>query len=267
MSDHRLRGGAWHTVRTGPQQLANAARLHGIVQHGGRAVVVDVADLLDRTARSCDGQPHRPDDVLPVRVHLHTVVGVARRSVAVDRGVDTSTPGARAVLALERHHPCPLAKHESVPAPVERARGRSRCVVVPRGHHPHPRETEDHAGGHTGVGAARENHLGIAGADEGCRIGDGIGRARAAGRHHMADAVQFQGDRDLARDHPDDGNRDGVWGHALRITGKEFEILPLADVDAPCAAAHQHAGARFVQSEPRVGPRLARGKDSDERRP
>src|SRR2546430_12685876 len=68
--------------------------------------------------RSREG--HRADDLLAVGRHLHPVVRVARRPVAVDRAVDRRTSRARAVLALEDQHPRTLAEHEAVALPIDR---------------------------------------------------------------------------------------------------------------------------------------------------
>jgi 3-oxoacyl-[acyl-carrier-protein] synthase II len=53
----------------------------------------------------------------------------------------------------------------------------------------------------------------------------------------VAEAVQLEGDGDLARDHPDDGHGDRVGRHPLPAVGEELGVLPLGDVDAAGAAA------------------------------
>ena len=88
MPDHRLGRRARHAIGAAAEQPAHAARLDGVVEHGRGAVKVDVADLLERAAGSIDREPHRADDLLAVGIHLHAVVGVAGRAVAVDGGVD-----------------------------------------------------------------------------------------------------------------------------------------------------------------------------------
>ena len=251
---------------SGSEQLADAPRLDRVVEDRRGAVVVDVADLLDGAAGSLDCQPHRADDLLAVGIHLHAVIGVAGGAVAVDRRVHPRAPRAGAVFTLEHHHPGAFAEHEAVAAAIEGARGCRRRVVVARRDDAHLREAEDHAGRDAGVGAAGEDHLGFAAADQRRGVGDGVGRARAARRHDVADAVQLERDRDLARHHPDDRDGDRVGRDPLPAVGEELRVLPLGDVDAAGAAADEHAGVGLVQAQSGIGPRFPRGDHGDQRR-
>ena len=81
----------------------------------------------------------------------------------------------------------------------------------------------------------------------------------------MADAMQPQGDRDLARDHPDDRHRDRIRRHLAQRVGEELAVLPLPDLDAAGAAADDDPGAGLVQMKSRVRPRLTRGDHAGER--
>src|SRR5689334_10418928 len=81
----------------------------------------------------------------------------------------------------------------------------------------------------------------------------------------MADAVQPQRNRNLARHHADDGNGNRVRRHLLSAVKEEVRVLPLTDVDAAAPAANNDAGARLADLEPRIGPRFASGDDPDER--
>ena len=78
--------------------------------------IVDVADLLAAAPGALDRQRHRADDLVAVRRHLHAVIRVAGRAVAVDRRVDRRAARPRAILALEHEHPRALAEHEPVAA-------------------------------------------------------------------------------------------------------------------------------------------------------
>ena len=239
--------------------------LDGVVEHRGRAVVVDVSDLLARASRSLERQRHRAHDLFPLGVHLHAVIRVARRSVAVDRRIDARAARPRAVLALEHDHPRAFAEDEPVPRAIERPRRLGGRVVVPRRDGAHSREPEDHAGRDARVRAARQDHVGIAGADERGGIANRVGGTGAAGGHDVADAVQLERDRDLARDHAHDRHGDRVRRHALPAVVEEFVVLPLGDVDAARAAADEDPRARFVEPQPGILPRLRRGDDGDER--
>ena len=72
----------------------------------------------------------------------------------------------------------------------------------------------------------------------------------------MADAVQLERDRDLARDHADDRYRDRVGRDALPAIGEELAVLTLGDVDAAGAAADEHTGVGLAEAQPGVGPRF-----------
>ena len=93
MADHRLGGRARHAFGVLAEGHARAAGLDGVVELCGGAVIVDVADLFHGAPRSLDGAAHGRDDFGAVRVHLHAVVGVARRVVALDRRVDAARRG------------------------------------------------------------------------------------------------------------------------------------------------------------------------------
>jgi hypothetical protein len=82
----------------------------------------------------------------------------------------------------------------------------------------------------------------------------------------MADAMQFQRNGNLARDHADDGDRDGVRGDALPAIGEEFGVLTLGDVNPARTAADQHARVRLATPQSCVVPRLGSGHDGDQRR-
>ena len=97
------------------------------------------------------------------------------------------------------------------------------------------------------------------------RVADRVGRARAAARQHVADAVQPQRDRDLARHHADDRDRNGVRRDLAAALDEEVVVLPLADVDAAAAAADDDAGVRLADPQAGVSPRFARGDDADQR--
>ena len=87
-------------------------------------------------------------------------------------------------------------------------------------------------------------------------IADRVGRAGAAGREHVADAVQAERDRNLARHHAADADGDGIRRDVPAVVGEEVLVLPLADVDAAAAAADDHAGAGLAEAAGRRRSRL-----------
>src|SRR5512132_48678 len=82
----------------------------------------------------------------------------------------------------------------------------------------------------------------------------------------MADSVQAERDRNLARHHPADTDRDGVRRHVPAARGEEIFVLFLADVDAAATAANQYTGALFPITEPRIAPCFACRDDAEQRR-
>ena len=110
------------------EDLAHAARLHRVVQQRRRAVIVDVADLVERAARALDRQRMARDDLLAVRRHLHAVIRVAGRSVAVDRRVDRSRR-ARARDPRARARPSTRPRR----ARSRRGPGRTAATLRPAG--------------------------------------------------------------------------------------------------------------------------------------
>src|SRR5262245_20236990 len=64
MSDHRFGGRTRHMVRSFAEDLSSAARFDHVIQLRRRAVVVDVADLLEWTARALEAPGHATDDLL-----------------------------------------------------------------------------------------------------------------------------------------------------------------------------------------------------------
>src|SRR4030095_16173707 len=93
-----------------------------IVQNRRRAVIAHVADLLAMTARALDRECESAYNLVAVGRHLHPMIGVAGRSVPVDRCVNLGAPRACPILALEHDHPCAFTEHEAVSAAIERAR-------------------------------------------------------------------------------------------------------------------------------------------------
>src|SRR5688572_29225003 len=54
VADHRLGRRTGHAIGQRPKEPPHAARLDRVVEHGRRAVIVDVADLLERVSRAVD---------------------------------------------------------------------------------------------------------------------------------------------------------------------------------------------------------------------
>src|SRR5262245_50291551 len=83
----------------------------------------------------------------------------------------------------------------------------------------------------------------------------------------MADAMEFQRDRDLARDHADDRDGDRVGCDAFPRFVEELVVLALGDIDPARTAANEHTRTRFIEPEAGVMPGFACRDDRNQRRP
>src|SRR5262249_40161128 len=108
-------------------------------------------------------------------------------------------------------------------------------------------------------------HVVLTGAYERRGITDGVGRARAAARQHVAHPAQSKRDRDLARHHAADADRNRVGSDVATACGEEVLVLRFTDVDASSTTADEHAGARLTSAQGGVAPGLARGDHAEER--
>src|SRR5687768_2236177 len=265
VANHRLRGRSGNAFRQRSERDARAPRLDDVVQHGRRAVIVNVTNFLRRPPGLADRLRHAPHNLFAVRVHLDAMVGVARRRVTVDRRINVRAAGPRAILELECEHPCALTEHEPVAAAIERPRRFFAAIVVARRHGAHAREAEDHAGQHAAVGAAGQHHVTLPVPQHHRGVADRVGRAGAAGGKDVADAAQAERDRDLARHHAANADGDRIGRHLLAVVLEKVAVLPLTDVDAAATAADDHAGIGLGKPEAGVAPRFARGQHAKQR--
>ena len=83
VADHRFHRGSREPIRVAPKELTHAARFDGIVEHGRGAMVVDVTDGFAVMARPLDRHRDGANDLFAARRHLHAVVRVAGRRIAV----------------------------------------------------------------------------------------------------------------------------------------------------------------------------------------
>ena len=96
MADHRLHRRSREPIGVRAEHLTHRPGFDRVVQHRRRAVIADVPDRFEWAARSLDRQRDRAHDLLAVRRHLHAVIRVAGRAIAVHRGVDPGAARARA---------------------------------------------------------------------------------------------------------------------------------------------------------------------------
>ena len=87
--------------------------------------------------------------------------------------------GGRPVVGLEHHECGSLAHHEAVTVVVERPGGGGRVGVLAQ--RPHAGEGGHRHGAHAGLGAAADDHVGHAVAQEACALADRVGAGGAGG--------------------------------------------------------------------------------------
>ena len=257
MADHRFHRRSRHLLGALAEHFAHAPRFDGVVDERRRAVVVDVADLLaaaaptDRSRSRSRGRSRRrraPSARGGTRRRSNRSLRRPRRSSRRARARDlrARAPASRRPRrARTRRAPCrtgaTLQPGRSLYA-IDTTFMRENPKIMP--------------GRHARIGAARQDHVRLARSHERRRVADGVGRARAAAREDVADAVQPQRDRNLARHHADDRDGDGVRRDALPALDEEVVVLALADVDASAAAADDDARVRLADATARRRPRL-----------
>ena len=173
MPDHRLGRRARHAIGVRAEHAPHALRLDRVVQLRRGAVIVDVADLFRPPMRArrapsrCSGRFRRRRDP--------SARGDTRR---------TSTRSPRCARTGERRAPArdPRVRATNIQAPSPstkpsrpRSNGRDAVagpIVVVRRDRAHAREAEDHAGQHAAIGAARQQHVVLAGANQRRRVAD-----------------------------------------------------------------------------------------------
>ena len=164
---HRLRGGDGEAVGVRPEDGADGGGLRAVVERRGRAVGVDVADLLRRDARRRRARrASSPPTPSPSGCGCGDVVGVVGRAVADQLGHDRRAARAGVVLALQHDHRGALADDEPVAGRVEGPRRRRRVVgVAGRAERAHVAEAAEDELGDAGLDAAREDAVRVAAAD------------------------------------------------------------------------------------------------------
>ena len=131
-------------------------------------------------------------------------------------------------------------------------------IVIARGHGAHPREAENHPRRDTPVGTARQHDVQIPRPQQRGGIPDRVGRTGTPGGHHMTDAPEAERDGQLARQHADDANGDGVGRDVLAALREEVLVLRFAHIDAAAAAADQNAGVGLADLQAGIVPGFTR---------
>ena len=191
------------------------------------------------------------------------MVRVVRRAVAEHLGVDPRAAADRALELLEQQHAGALAHDEPGARRVERARGERRILLL--GDEPaHRAEAgEDHRM-HAGLGAAREDDVGVAAANRLRALPHRVGAGRARRDRRVVRAAEAEVDRDLpARRVDEDVGEEPRRDPRVAALAEHLVLLEHAD-DAADRRADEDAGPRGIDPlDARVGPRLARRRDGE----
>ena len=130
-----------------------------------RPVGADEVDLLGRRPGPLERERDRPSRLFARGLGRADVKRVGGEGAAGDRAVDARAAPRGVSRRLDDEHDRALAEHEPVPVGVERPAG-ALGLVVALGHRPHVREAREHGRGDAGIGAAGDDHVGLAGEDQ-----------------------------------------------------------------------------------------------------
>ena len=163
--EHRLRRGDGQLVRVPAEDLLDRLRLREIALRRRRSVRVDVADPLGRDAGAGQRRPHHLGDPDRGGIGLSHVVSVVRGPVAEHLRVHPSPSRLGVLEVLEQEDARALAHDEPRARGVERPRGARRIVLL-GDETAHRRESGEDHGMHAGLGAARQDDVGVTAADQ-----------------------------------------------------------------------------------------------------
>ncbi len=126
---------------------------------------VDVAHALGLDVRPLEGRPHHLAHADRRRLRRGHVVRVVRGAVAEHLGVDGRPSCLGGLELLEHENARALAHHEARAGGVERSRG-PRWVLFLGSQAPHCREAGQDQRVDAGLGAACQDRVGVAAADD-----------------------------------------------------------------------------------------------------
>ena len=187
-------------------------RLGAVIVRCRRAMRIDVADVGRLEPRPAERCAHRPRRAFTTFARRGDVVGVGRRAVASDLGVDVRVEWTAGTLGL---------------------------VVAPR-QGPHRVERGKADARHGGLGAAGDHDLGIAAADHlGC-LAERVAGRRARAGHGEVGAFGAGLDRDHASQHVRQHHRHDERSHPIGPARVQRDRRVDDGADAADAAADEY---------------------------
>ena len=128
MPGHRLGGIDHHTLGVLAQRRLDGVGLVGVSQRRGRAVGVQVIDLVGINPGIAHGRDHGASRTVHIgRGHM---TGVGAHAKASQLGVNPGATGFGVFVLFEHHHTAALAQHKTVAVFVPGARGGGRVVIA-----------------------------------------------------------------------------------------------------------------------------------------
>ena len=207
---------------------------------------VEIVNIGRRKLGGVQGGGYGSGGALAGGVRLSEVVRVAGSGVTAQFGQRLGSPGSRVVGALQDQHRRALGQHETVAAPVERLAGALGMVVLAR-QGAQGVESRHAQGGYGRFGAAGEDHVGAALADEFPAGSYGIGAAAAGRRDAIvrAHSPGHHGDlrgTHVGQHHGDEEGRDApgaAFQQHLMLLGKGGQAADsAADDDVDTVTVH-----------------------------
>src|SRR5213082_313806 len=267
MTGHRLGGAEHHLAGLLAEHGLHGGCLGGVAVRGGRAVRIDVADLLQAHAAVLHRQPHgflRPGAVGGGSGDMMRVGGHA---VAHHFGVDLCAAPPGVLPLLEHQHPGTVAHHESVAVLVERAT-RGRGIVVTLGQRFHVGEARHHERRDRRLGAAGDHDVGLVVPDDLEGVGHAVGGLRAGRHRAVVRPLRAVAHGNQRRGHVRHVHGDEERGDAARALLEQGAAVFFEGLEPAGARADQDAHPLQVHRVPArgetgIGHRLLRGADRE----
>src|SRR2546427_2383359 len=114
MANHRLRCAHWKATGAFAKAMLDGARLDAVVQDRRRAVQIHIIDIIDVQAAVLDGQRHCARGFDTRFVETHAMIGITRRPVAQNLGINESPAAAGGRFSLQNIDPRSLAEYKSL---------------------------------------------------------------------------------------------------------------------------------------------------------
>ncbi|OPZ05180.1 MAG: hypothetical protein BWZ09_01267 [Alphaproteobacteria bacterium ADurb.BinA305] len=241
MAGGRLGRGHRYFRRRIAKQPLRRTEFDLVAERRRSAVRIDVVDIGRGHAGALHGRAHAAVCAVTVFSRSGNVIGVAAETIADDLGVNLRAALLGVLVLFEHHNARALAHYEAIAILVIGARRNGRIVVVLGGHRAQCAEPAHGKAIDGGFSAARNHHVGITVADHARAHADRVQAGCAGGDHREVGPLHAEHDREVARDHVDDGARNEEGRDLARAATEEVVVRildhrqaadPRTDIDA-----------------------------------